>query len=254
MLLQCFLLSLTAGVAIVPGAVTAFCDPRAGPRRRSPRSRASSSFCPPRSGVPAASEGRYKERYLLSIVPLLGIAFGLHLRDRRSHRLIVPAIGAALIVAAPQLPLSGYTFNAPYYDSQTLNVAWLLQRHVGASTSSLLLALFVTAAAAIAIAACWRTRIRVVALPLSIACMLVVTVVAVHVDRVLNQKADDPAWIDNAVGGAHVTAVATPASPRLPLLRQLYWNASIDREVLLEEPARPTPTGERRSSSDPMAS
>ncbi len=235
LLLQCFLLSLTAGVAIVPGAVAAILRPTG---------RAEKAFAAfagvfillvlAEASQPAAAEGRYKERYLLTIVPLLAIAFGLHVRNRRSHRLIVPVVGVALMIAAAQLPLSGYTFNAIYYDSQTLGAAWLLQRHVGASTSSLMLALFVTGAAALAVAACWRARIGVVALPLSIAFMLVVTVAAVHVDRVLRHNAVDPAWIDEAAGGAHVTAVATPASPRLELIRQLYWNASVDREVLLQ--------------------
>jgi hypothetical protein len=235
MLLQSFLLSLTAGVAIVPGAVTAILRP-AG--------RAEKAFAVfagvfiilvlAEASVPAASEGRYKERYLLTIVPLLAIAFGLHLRDRRAHRVIVPVVGVALMIAAARLPLSGYTFDAPHYDSQTLDAAWLLQGHAGPSTSSLLLALFVTVAAALAIAACWRARVGVVALPLSIAFMLVITVVALHVDRVFNQEADDPAWIDEAAHGARVTAIATPASPRLSLLRQLYWNASVDRELLLD--------------------
>jgi len=234
-LIQCFLLSLTAGVAIVPGAVAAVLRPSGRAER------AFAAF----AGVftvlvlieaskPAADEGRYKERYLMAIGPLLAVAFGMHRRGRERQRLIVPVVAGALMVAAPQLPLSGYTFNAPYYDSQTLNVAWLLQRHVGVSTSSLMLALFVTVAAAIAVLGVWRPRVGEIALPLAMAFMLVVTVTAIHVDRNLNQRADDPAWIDEAVGDAHVTAVATPSSPRLRLLRQLYWNASVDREVLLE--------------------
>src|SRR5258708_40224184 len=124
----------------------------------------------------------------MAIVPVLAGAFGLPLRHRRPRRLIAPAVGAALMIAAAQLPLSGYTFNAPFYDSQTLDVAWLLQRHLGASTSSLILALFITVAAIVAVAGAWRAGIRVVALPLAIAFALVVTVVAVHVDRVVNQK------------------------------------------------------------------
>ena len=235
MLLQCFLLSLTAGVAIVPGAVAAFLRPTG---------RAEKAFAAfagvfillvlAEASQPAAAEGRYKERYLLTIVPLLAIAFGLHMRNRRSHRLIVPVVSVALMIAAAQLPLSGYTFNALYYDSQTLDAAWLLQRHAGASTSSLLLALFVTVGAALAVAACWRARIGVVALPLSIAFMVGVTVVDRSHRPRPQAQAVDPAWIDEAVGGAHVTAVATPASARLELIRQLYWNASVDREVLLD--------------------
>jgi Dolichyl-phosphate-mannose-protein mannosyltransferase len=234
-LLQCFLLSLTAGVAIVPGAVAAVLRP-SGRAERAFAAFASvfTILVLIEASKPAAEEGRYKERYLMAIVPLLAVAFGLHRRGNGRHRLIVPAVAAALMIAAPQLPVSGYSTNAPFFDSQTLNVAWLLQRHVGASTSSLIVLLFMTFAAAVAVLCAWRPRAGVVVLPLSIAFMLVVTVTAVHIDRTLNQKADDPAWIDVAAGGANVTAIATPSSPRLQLIRQLYWNASVDREVLLE--------------------
>jgi hypothetical protein len=242
MALQSFLLSVSAGVAIVPGAVAALLRPKG---------RAEQAFAVfagvfivlvlAEASQPAAVEGRYKERYLLAIVPLLAIAFGIYLRGRRPNRSIVLAVGAALAIAAARLPFSSYTFNAPHYDSQTLNTAWLLQLHIGASTSSLAIAMFITVAAAIAVAAAWRSRIGVVALPLSIAFMGVVTGFAVHIDHVFRQAANDPAWIDRAAGANHVTAVATPASARLPLLRQLYWNASVDRELLLED-AAPTDT------------
>ena len=239
-LTQSFLLSLTAGVAIVPGAVAAILRPTTR------ADKAFSVFAGAfillvlfEASQPAAAEGRYKERYLLTIVPLLAIAFGSYLRDRRQHRLIVPVVGVALMIAAVRLPLSGYTFNATYYDSKTLIAVWLLQWHLGPSTSSLLVLLFITGAAALAIAVCWRTRIGYVALPIAIAFMLVVTFVAIHVDQVENQSANDPTWIDAAAHGAHVTAVATPSSARLQLLRQLYWNPSVDREVLLDD-AQPT--------------
>jgi hypothetical protein len=238
--LQGFLLSLTAGVAIVPGAVAALLRPN---------NRVEKAFAAfttvfillvfVEASSPAASEGRYKERYLLTIVPLLAVAFGMYMNSRRPHRPIVLLVGAALIVAALRIPVSGYTFNAPYYDSQTLNLAWLLQGHLGASTSSLLILLVILVGAAVAMAGLWKRPISLVALPLSIAWLLVVSVVAIHIDGVFNKRASNPAWIDQAAGEASVTAVATPASGRIELLRQLYWNASVKREVALD---RATPT------------
>jgi len=238
--LQGFLLSLTAGIAIVPGAVAALLRPN---------NRVEKAFAAftavfillvfVEASSPAASEGRYKERYLLAVVPLLAVAFGMFLSSRRPHRLIVMPVGAALIVAALGIPVSGYTFNAPSYDSQTLDFAWLLQNHLGPSTSSLLVLLFIVVGVAVAMAGPWSPRIGAVALPLSIAWMLVVSVVAVHIDDVHNKAAGNPGWIDKAAGGASVTAVATPASGRIEMLRQLYWNASVNREVTLD---RATPT------------
>ena len=238
--LQGFLLSLTAGVAIVPGAVAALLRPS---------NRVEKAFAAftavfillvfVEASSPAASEGRYKERYLLAVVPLLAVAFGVYMNSRRPHRLIVPLVGAALIVAGFGLPVSGYTLDAPFYDSQTLDAAWLLQNHLGGATSSLLVLLFLLVGTAVAMTGQWTRRIGVVALPLAIAWLLAVSIVDVHIDTVFNKHAGDPAWIDRAAGGASVTAVATPASGRIALLRQLYWNASVNREVTLD---RATPT------------
>lgn len=253
MALQGFLLALTAGVVIIPGAVAAIVRP-AG--------RAEKAFaCVAgvftlltliQASVPAAAEGRYKERYLLAIAPLLALAFLVYLRDRRPHRLVVLIVAASLILTAAREPLSGFTFRAPFYDSQTLIAAWLLQRHLGASTSSLLIALLITVTAAFAIAASLRQRIGVAALPIATAVIFGVTVVAVHVDIVNNIGRANPTWIDNTVGGAPVTAVATPASPQLKLIEQLYWNPSITREVALENatPSDRYPTQQVRPGPD----
>jgi hypothetical protein len=111
MALQCCLLSVTAGVAIVPGAVAALLRPNG---------RAEKAFAVfagvfivlvlAEASQFAAAEGRYKERYLLTIVPLLAIAFGMYLRGRRPNRLIVLAVGCARDRSRTALPPA--TFNA----------------------------------------------------------------------------------------------------------------------------------------------
>lgn len=238
--LEGFLLSLTAGVAIVPGAVAGLLH--ANNRVEKAFAAFTSMFILLtffEASTPAAAEGRYKERYLLAVVPLLAVAFGMYMNSRRAHRRTVLVVGAALVVAAFGIPVSGYTFNAPYYDSQTLNFAWLLQNHLGASTSSLLILLVVFLGVAVAIAGQWKRPVTPVALPVAIVWLVAVSVVAVHIDRVFNKPANAPGWVDKAADGSNVTAVATPASGRIELLRQLYWNASVDREVTLD---RATPT------------
>jgi hypothetical protein len=183
---------------------------------------------------PAADEGRYKERYLVAIVPLLAIAFLVYLRNRLPHRVVVLTVAAGLILMAAREPLSRFTYRAPFYDSQTLDAAWLLQRHLGASESSLLIALLITLGAGFAVVATLRPRIAGAALPVAAALMLGVTAVAIHVDAVNNIARVNPTWVDDATAGAHVTAVATPSSPQLKLIKQLYWNPTITREVTLE--------------------
>lgn len=254
-LFQAFLLSLTAGVVIVPGAVAAMLRPVG----RTEKGFAAFAgifivLVLVAASQPAAAEGRYKERYLLALVPLIAVAFGMHLRHARPSRLIALTVGAALIATAARIPLDGYTHRAPLYDSQTFNVAWLLEQHVGAATSALLIALFITGAALFAIAMSMRTRLRVIALPFSVAFALGVTVVATHVEVDHNIRLVDQTWVDEAAHGSPVTAIETPASPKIKFLKQLYWNGSIDRELLLEsavptdiyatEQLRPGPNGE----------
>jgi hypothetical protein len=233
--LQAFLLSVTAGVVIVPGAIAAIVRPNGRAETAFASVTATFIFLTLfEASVPAAAEGRYKERYLLGIVPLLAVAFLMYLRNRRPHRIVVLVVAAGLILTAAREPLSRFTFRAPFYDSQTLSTAWLLQRHVGSSTSSLVAALLITLGAGFAVAASFRQRVAVGALPIAAALMLGVTAVGIHIDSVNNIKRVNPTWIDEAAAGSHVTAVATPSSPQLQLIKQLYWNASIDREVTLE--------------------
>jgi hypothetical protein len=256
MALQCFLLSLTAGVVVVPGAVAGLLRPKG--RVETAFSAFAGVFIVlvlAEASQPAAAEGRYKERYLLTIVPLLALAFAMSLRGRRPQRSIVIAVGAALTIVAARVPITGYTANATHYDSQTLSVAWLLQRHLGVATSSLVVALFITVAAALAMAGTWRHRINLAVLPVAIAVTLAVSAVAVHMDGVVNKHVDsNPAWIDAASRGEPVTLVSTPSSARFDLLEQIYWSSSVSHEVLLEDAAptdayattriKPGPNGE----------
>lgn len=251
--LQAFLLALTAGIVIVPGAVAGIVHATGRAERAFAGVTAVFTMLVLlQASVPAAAEGRYKERYLFAIAPLLALAFLMYLRNRHPHRLVVLTVAAALILAAAREPLSRFTFRAPFYDSQTLVAAWLLQRHVGASTSSLLIALLITGAAGLGIVASFRGRIGLALLPLAAALMVAVTVAAVHVDTVNNIDRVDPTWIDDAVSGGYVTAVATPSSPRLRLIKQLYWNPSITREVTLENaiPSDTYPTEQVKPAAD----
>jgi hypothetical protein len=233
--LQGFLLATIACAAIVPGAVAAILRP-------ANRTQAAFSWMTTvmvvltfvQASVPGAQEGRFKERYLFALLPLVGLAFAVYVRNGRAHRFIVLVVSALVIGAAAQLPLSGYNAFAPLYDAQSLTASWLLEQHLGASGSSAVIAIFTSLAAVLAVVVSLRHRLAVVALPLALCWVLATTAAASYVDIHDNYHPADPAWIDAAANGNAVTAIATPSSDHLALIKQLYWNSSIDRELLLD--------------------
>ncbi|HEU5371789.1 MAG TPA: hypothetical protein VFU51_05315 [Gaiellaceae bacterium] len=240
--LQGFMLATIAGAVLVPGAVAAILRP-------SNRTQAAFSWLTSvmvvltflQASVPGAQEGRFKERYLFALLPLVALAFAVYVRNGRAHRWIVLVVSAMLIGAAAQLPFSAYSAFAQLYDAQSLIASWLLQQHLGASASSAVIAIFTSLAALLAILISLRRRLAVVALPLAVLWMLAATAAATYVDIHDNYHPANPVWVDDATGGASVTAIATPASDHLALVKQLYWNGSIDRELVLDS-AVPTDT------------
>jgi hypothetical protein len=232
--LEGFLVAAIAGAAIIPGAVAALVRPT---------SRVEAAFSSvtcvlalallAESSVSAGAEGRFKERYLFALVPLVALAFGVYVRNRLSHRWIVLLVSGGMIAAAARLPISGYDKLAPAYDSQSMTAAWLLQNHLGADGASLAVASAITAAAVLALLISLRPDLAVLALPSSIVLAAVTTIAAIHVDRSLNAHYADPGWVNRAANGAPVTVVATPSSAPLQLIKQLYWNSSVNREVVL---------------------
>ncbi|HET7138337.1 MAG TPA: hypothetical protein VFI04_08265 [Gaiellaceae bacterium] len=231
-----FILSTIAGAMLVPGAVAAIVRP-------ANRTQAAFSWVTTvmvvltfvQANVPGAQEGRFKERYVFALLPLVALGFAAYVRNGRPHRWTVLLVSAAVIGAAAQLPFSAYTAFAPRYDSQGLTAAWLLQQHLGASGASAVIAVFTSLAAILAIAISLRRRLAAIALPIAILWAVAATAAASYVDAHDNYRpSDPPAWVDAAAAGASVTAIATPSSDRLALIKQLYWNRSIDRELLLD--------------------
>src|SRR5262249_29546761 len=122
MALDAFLLAAIAGAAIVPGAVAALIRPVG-------RTQAAFSLVTVatpvllffESSISGAAEGRFKERYVFAVLPLIAVAFAVYQRNGYRNRYIVFGTAGALIVAAAQLPVSYYNAFAPKYDAQSLN-------------------------------------------------------------------------------------------------------------------------------------
>jgi len=234
-----FLLTLAAGVVMVPGAVAAAIRPRGR------RETVYMSFAGPlmilllaESSVYAASADDFKERYLFAVLPLVAVAFGAYLRDRRPLRLLVFALAAVIVVALSRIPLSTYTAVATSKetDSEFLFAVSYVEERLGVGGGSLVVALAATVltAGSVAVAAGRATRASLAAVLMFLA---LVAGLAVHLDlRVAHAlRASLPAnltWVDDAVPGS-VTAVATDQRPSSGLRELIYWNPSIERELVL---------------------
>ena len=231
--IQAFMVAAPIAAALVPGALVAWLRPA---------NRVQAAFGSfmlvfaflllIETSVPAGQEGRYKERYLFALVPLLALGFGVYLKNGRPHARLVASIVAVLFLATPALPFASYARSAYAFDSMTLDTVSLLQRHTSDGAASTLVLLVILAGGAVALLVARFDRLSLLGLLVPCAISIACLAAAVHVDYFLNYQSPNPRWVDEATHGSPVTAVGTPSSGKLQLLEQMYWNTSIDDEIV----------------------
>lgn len=257
--LDLFLLSLGAGVVLVPGAVVGLVLARDRVERSFSVLVVSFAALIMAETALYSSNGDalFRERYLMALLPLVPIAFGLFARHRPRGRLVVVLIAAGILVAASRLPLSAYSAGEGPVHSPLLWAYAALERSVGTGDASLSFALGATAAALLAAGIAW-TRLELAPVVISIGLLAALSFGATHYDSFYSGTvrsllvAPDPAWIDHARLGP-VSAIETELAPPEDLLEQMFWNRSIDRELLLGNDTTPTDafaTGKATISSD----
>lgn len=240
-----FLLAVTAGVVLVPGALVALARPRG--RRETAFASFAAVFALGLLVEAAlyASNGsdRFQERYLFSLLPLVPVAFGLYLKHGRPARLAVAGISALLFVLTARVPLSGYAAATGKTDSPFLTAVFRLEHSLGTASGALVAAALCGVGAVGAVAVSRRGGGRI-ALGATLVFAALASVGAVVSDTSNAREvratylARDPSWVD----GAHLgpaTLVQTVGSPPERAVEQLYWNRSVTREVRLGD-ARPT--------------
>ncbi len=235
--IQLFLIAIELGVAIVPGVVAGLLQPHA--RLELAFAAFFGAFAVllvAAATKPAAEKQEFKERYLFALIALAPIAYGFYVRNARPLRPIAIGVAVVIAVAVMRLPLTPYATATFKTDSQFLFAISESQNRLGAGNSSLVVALLATLAVAVAVILTFRGNL---AIPLGVAgsVAIVATVSATRVDirgarEVRAQLPAELSWVDKAAPG-HVTAIETPQAQKADLLSQLYWNASIDRELLL---------------------
>lgn len=234
-----FLLTYACGVVIVPGALVALARPRGRTERAFAALTALFVALLVLEASLYATNGspRFHERYLFALIPLVPIAFALYAKHGYPGRRAVLAISLLLVVLAARLPISAYVAGLGRVDSPFLNSIYRLQPMFSVASASLLVALVATLALVAAVVVSRRGG-GTAALCIAIALLGISSIGAVAQDSkeaqgVQRELVPSPAtWVD----GAHVGPVAlvqTEGAQQADATEQLYWNRSIDRELLL---------------------
>ncbi len=234
-LLDVFFITCSTGAVLVPGAVAGVVAAR-GRREVSFAVVAASltvMLVAEAALFAANTGGRFEERYLFVLVPLLPIAFGLYLRHARPSRVLVLVLGAVLVVAAAKVQLTGYVAVSGISDSPFLIAYYRVVQWLGVPNAAVLAAATTTGGAVGAMVLTWRGRGAIAFVAALVFVALVAGVAVASYARLA--VGDRPApgglsWIDAAHVG-DVTYVRTPRTPVAYALQDLYWNRSLVAEV-----------------------
>jgi hypothetical protein len=187
--------------------------------------------------------GRFQERYLFTLAPLLVLAFGMSLRRAGRARGAVALFAVAMIAVSARVPLSGYTDVHGRQDSPFLIGVHRFDELVGNANASLTVAAIVAVLAVLAIGVAYRPRLGVPALALVGVFLGAVSLGAWSLDSRYANAArttylpDDARWVDHAELG-DVTLLNTPGSKREIALEQMFWNRSITEFARLRDADR----------------
>jgi hypothetical protein len=236
-----YVLVFAVGVFAVPGALIGVALALAKPRFLEDRAFAalallSTSSLLIEAGL-VASNGvdLVQERYLLLILPLIAVAFGIAVEHERSDWLTAAAISAGLTVVMLAYPLSAFSVSLKVQDSPTLGAVLQLQEWFGNGNAALAVATIAVALLALAVAAVARPRL---ALPLGFALSLVFlgagSAIAGHrfvanSDQVArNYLPREKSAIDR-LGIDRLSYLRVAPSSRSEVVELMFWNRSISK-------------------------
>ena len=161
------LLAYAAGWLVVPGALVVLARPRPGVERAF----AALTVCFAAglfleavlfaTNADRAPGGRFQERYLFTLIPLLLLAFGLSLGRGGRVRGAVAVIAAVLVAVSARFPLAGWVDDHGRQDSPLLMGVYRLSEGVGYANASFLAAAAVAVLAGSAVLVAYRPRFAV---------------------------------------------------------------------------------------------
>ena len=181
--------------------------------------------------------GRFYERYLIGLFPLIPIAFCVGFRRLPQGGRVAAGATVGVLLCAMAVPLSGFTVAFGPQDSPFLQAVSALEQHLGYANGSITVAFVVSALVLLGLVASWRQRWADGLLLLTVAVTVVASVGAVSWDRDRSLyarssvAASDLRWIDHAHAGP-ATVLVLPGDPSSSMF-DLFWNTSLERVALL---------------------
>jgi hypothetical protein len=191
------------------------------------------------AGLPR--EGLIQERYVFYLVPLAAVGFALYASRGWPSRIAHLVLAAGLVVVSARVPLGGYATPSTVTGSPVLFAVYWLRARIGgeAGIPALLVAGIVAALAVAGVVASRRPRLGTwVALGLAVCATGAASAGAVALDRETTTALrgrflpNDRSWVDHA-GLGRVALLSGFGGEETDTLEQLFWNASIDRVLLL---------------------
>jgi hypothetical protein len=240
------LLAYASGWVLVPGALAGLELALARPQRRAECAFAvttvllAGALLLEAAQIADTDSQRFQERYLFTLVPLLGVAFGLYVKRGLPFRIPVGLGSAALLLLAARVPLSGYAAAHNKDDSPTLWAVLRFESLVSVGNGALAVALVAAALSAIAALAAFRKLPAAVVVFAAVAACCALSAGASSYDHLSSTSLrhslnPDLRWVDHAQLGS-VDLLAPPGSRKEQLWEQLFWNTSVKRLLLLGSP------------------
>jgi hypothetical protein len=243
---EAMLLAYSGGWAIVPGALAGLLVALLRPRRRAEVAFAvttvllAGALLLEAAQIADTDSQRFQERYLFTLVPLLGAGFGIYLRRGLPGRVPVGLISAALLLLAARIPLSGYAAAHNKDDSPTLWAVLRLEGLISVGNGSLAVALVAAVLSGVAALVAFRKLPAALALVAAIAAAGALSAGASSFDQhtsrsMRNSLPRDIRWVDHQRLGP-VDLLAPPGARKEQSWQQLFWNTSVTRLLLLGSP------------------
>jgi len=255
------LLCYAAGIVLLPAAIVGLTCGWRGSSLRPNRAFALLATCffallfTEAALYAANGSHRFQERYLITMLPLLAVAFCAGVRLLPVGRVPMAVIAVVLLVLSMRVPLSGFTVLDGKQDSPFLMAVARLEQSLTIGGGSLLVAGIAALLAMVAVLVAFRPRVGVpLALAGAIAASAAATVGATSLDNataaLFQQTFADHGrwtWVDDAAAGRG-SVLVLPGADRTAAEAHLFWNQSLG--VVLRMPRGPhiDPYGDRTTT------
>jgi hypothetical protein len=243
---EAMLLAYAGGWVIIPGALAGLLVTLARSRNRAELAFVvttlllSAALLLEAAQIADTDSQRFQERYLFTLVPLLGAAFGLYVKRGLPYRIPVGLLSAALLLVAARVPLSGYAAAHNKDDSPTLWAVLRLEGFISVGNGALAVALIAAGLSVLGALVAFRKLPAGLALVAAIAACSALSVGASAFDARTSRSLrstlpTDVRWVDHTRLGS-VDLLAPPGARKEQSWQQLFWNTSVKRLLLLGSP------------------